>query len=39
MANLRREKMKDPLEQLERRHNSAMVIIKELVHSFLIPNV
>jgi len=39
MANLRREKMKDPLEQLERRHNNHGTIIKELVHSFLIPNV
>lgn len=39
MANLRKEKMNQPLEQFERKYNANETIIKDLVHSFLIPNV
>lgn len=39
MTNLRKEKFNLPLEEFERKYNNNQTLIKDLVHSFLIPNV
>lgn len=39
MSNLRRNKLDKPLEKFERKFTNNETIIKDLVHSFLIPNV
>lgn len=39
MSNLRRSKLDKPLEKFERQYTNNETIIKDLVHSFLIPNV
>lgn len=39
MSNLRRSKLDKPLEKFERKFTNNETIIKDLVHSFLIPNV
>lgn len=39
MTNLRKAQFNLPLEEFERKYNNNQTLIKDLVHSFLIPNV
>ena len=39
MANLRKQEMNEHLETFERRYNNNETLIKDLVQSFLLPNV
>lgn len=39
MANLRKQEMNQHLESFERRFNNNETLIKDLVQSFLLPNV
>ncbi|KAL4472978.1 hypothetical protein ABPG72_020672 [Tetrahymena utriculariae] len=39
MTNLRKAKFNLPLEDFEKKYNNNQTLIKDLVHSFLIPNV
>lgn len=39
MSKLRKEKMSNPVENYERKINSHETVIRDLVSSFLIPNV
>lgn len=39
MSKLRKEKMSKPVENYERKINNHETIIKDLVSSFLVPNI
>jgi len=39
MTNLRKEKIKEPIENYEKRVNNHQTIIRDLVTSFLNPNI
>ena len=39
MTKLRKEKLEEPLEDYEKKINKKEVVIKDLVSSFLIPNI
>jgi len=39
MSNIRKEKIEGQIESLENKHSKPQAVIKDLVASFLIPNI